>query len=181
MDGFVLETERLVLRKMNEGDLESLGLFLSDKEVMYAYEHAFSSEEVKNWLDRQLERYEKDGFGLWAVVLKESGEMIGDCGLTIQDADGERLLEIGYHLRKKFWHKGYATEAAEACKKYAFETLGAPIVCSIIRDNNFPSRKVAERNGMTVGKSFVKHYYGMDMPHLVYFAENDLKRNENND
>ena len=80
------------------------------------------------------------------------------------------MLEIGYQLRKDKWRQGFAAEAAVACKHYAFETLGAREVFSIIRDNNFPSQHVALRNGMSVRGSFVKHYYGVDMPHLVFGA-----------
>lgn len=168
-----LETQRLVLRELTESDWDSLCEILQDEEVMYAYEHAFSDQEVREWLDRQLARYEEYGrrFGLCAAVLKETGEMIGQAGLTMQDCDGEQLLEIGYLLKKRHWHHGYATEAAIACKKYAFEELNEPRVYSIIRDSNTASQNVAIRNGMKPVKNFVKHYYGVDMPHLVFCAE----------
>lgn len=164
----ILETERLILREMTQDDYPPLCKILQDKDVMYAYEHAFSDEEATAWLNKNLARYEKDGFGLWAVVLKESGEMIGQCGLTLQDADGKEVLEVGYLFQKAFWHKGYATEAAVACKNYAFQTLGTTEVYTIIRDNNIASQNVAKRNGMTVCGQFVKHYYNMDMPHLLF-------------
>lgn len=170
-DGGILETERLRLRRMREEDYDDLCFMLRDREVMYAYEHAFEEEEAHEWLKRQLDRYETYGFGLWAVILKESGEMIGQCGITMQDCDGRQVMEVGYLFRKEFWHHGYAAEAAGACKEYAFEELDAREVYSIIRVNNAPSRAVAERNGMTVRGSFVKHYYGMDMEHLIYAAE----------
>lgn len=170
-----LETERLSLRELTEDDWNDLCGILQDEEVMYAYEHPFSDEEVREWLGRQLARYDeyRHRFGLWAVVLKETGEMIGQTGLTLQDCDGEQLLEIGYLFKKRYWHKGYATEAALACKRYAFETLNEPRVYSIIRDNNIASQNVAKRNGMKPMKTFVKHYYGVDMPHIVFCAEKD--------
>lgn len=164
----ILETERLALRRLRRADYDGLCLMLKDEEVMYAYEHAFEDWEASDWLDRQLMRYEKYGFGLWAVILKETGELIGQCGLTMQEAGEREVLEVGYLFRKDFWHCGYALEAAAACRDYAFEKLGAEAVYSIIRDTNAPSRAVAERNGMTVCGSIVKHYYGMDMPHLLY-------------
>lgn len=71
-------------------------------------------------------------------------------------------------FRRSYWHKGYATEAAAACKQYAFETLNAEKVCSIIRDTNTASQNVAVRNGMTVTDTWTKHYRGVDMPHYLY-------------
>ena len=141
---------------------------LQDEKAMYAYEHAFSDQEVQQWLDRQQQRYREYGFGLWAVILKESGAMIGQCGLTMQKCHGREVLEIGYLFERAFWHCGYATEAAMACRNYAFETLGVSEVYSIIRDSNVASQNVAKRNGMTQRSTFVKHYYHMDMPHLVF-------------
>lgn len=167
----ILETGRLFLREMQEEDLPDLREILQDEVVMTAYEHAFSEQEVRDWLENQQRRYRKDGFGLWAVVLKQTGKMIGQTGLTMQDAGGKQVIEVGYLFKKSFWHKGYATEAATACKRYAFETLRAKEVYSIIRDNNFASQAVARRNGMQLVGQIVKHYYQMDMPHLLFRAE----------
>lgn len=90
---------------------------------MYAYEHAFSEEEVRAWLEKQQNNYRQYGFGLWAAVEKTSGRMIGQCGLTMQKIRDLEALEIGYLFRKDAWHQGYATEAAMACKAYAFEDI----------------------------------------------------------
>ncbi|MEN6636278.1 MAG: GNAT family N-acetyltransferase [Clostridiaceae bacterium] len=76
----ILETERLLLREMTQEDYPALAAVLQDREAMFAYEHAFSDAETQAWLDRMLERYRTDGFGLWAVLLKATGEMIGQCG-----------------------------------------------------------------------------------------------------
>lgn len=166
----ILETERLLLREMKQDDLPALQGILQDEETMYAYNGAFDEAETQAWLDRQLSRYAQYGFGLWAVVLKESGGMIGQCGLTMQPWRGDEVLEVGYLFNRAFWHHGYATEAARGCMEYAFDLLGAREVCSIIRETNLPSRRVAERNGMTVRDSWVKHYRGIDMPHVRYCA-----------
>lgn len=168
------ETERLLLRELEYSDIDALSAILRDEETMYAYNGAFSENETLDWLERQLARYKKYGFGLWAVILKESGEMIGQCGLTMQPWKDKGLLEVWYLLNKKYWHMGYATEAAKACKRYAFKTLDAREVCSIIRDTNIPSRRVAERNGMSVTDSWVKHYRGVDMPHLLYTVKREI-------
>lgn len=164
----ILETERLYLREMNQADFDSLCKILQDEETMYAYEGAFSEAEVQEWLARQISRYQRWGFGLWAVVLKETGEMIGQCGLTMQPWKDEEVLEVGYLFQRSYWHKGYATEAAKACKKYAFEVLNADEVCSIIRDTNTASQNVAIRNDMIRTDRWVKHYRGVDMPHYRY-------------
>ena len=135
---------------------------------MYAYEGAFSDQEVQEWLDRQIYRYQKWNFGLWAAVLKETDKMIGQCGLTMQQWKDQEVLEIGYLFERPHWHQGYATEAAKACKQYAFEKLNASEVCSIIRDSNTASQNVAMRNGMVMKDQWIKHYKGVDMPHYRY-------------
>lgn len=164
----IMETERLYLREMKRADFDSLCRTLQDEKAMYAYEGAFSEKETRQWLGRQIARYEKWGFGLWAVVLKESEIMIGQCGLTMQPWKQEQVLEIGYLFERAYWHKGYATEAAVACKNYAFERLNAAQVCSIIRDTNYASQKVAMRNGMTKTDTWIKRYKGVEMPHDRY-------------
>lgn len=161
------------MREMTQEDFPALCRIMQDEEVMYAYEGAFNEEEVQGWLDRQRMRYQKLGFGLWAVVLKESNEMIGQCGLTMQPWKEEEVLEIGYLFQRAFWHKGYAAEAARGCKKYAFEVLKAKEVCSIIRDTNTASRRVALRNGMEKKDSWVKHFRGIDMPHDRYVVRSE--------
>ena len=153
----VLETKRLQLREMTAADYDALCRILQDEETMYAYEGAFSDEETRAWLDKQLRRYREDGIGLWVVVRKDTGEMIGQCGLTWQMWKERRLLEVGYLFERRHWHQGYATEAARGCMDYAFQVLHADEVCSIIRDTNLPSQRVALRNGL-----------GVDMPHYLY-------------
>lgn len=164
----ILETERLYLREMKQSDFDSLCKILQDEDTMYAYEGAFSDDEVHEWLDRQIARYQKWNFGLWAVILKETDEMIGQCGLTMQTWKDTEVLEIGYLFNRDYWHRGYATEAAKACKQYAFEVLEAEEICSIIRDTNIASQNVAIRNGMTARDSWIKYYRGVDMPHYRY-------------
>lgn len=170
-----IETERLFMRELKQSDFEDLCRILQDEEVMYAYEGAFNDTQAQEWLDKQIARYKNDsGLGLLAVILKENGEMIGQCGLTLQDCIDKKVIEVGYLFQKAYWHKGYAIEAARACKEYAFNVLKAEEVFSIIRDTNIPSQRVAERNGMTRRGEFVKHYRGVDMPHFIY----SVKRSE---
>lgn len=100
----MLETDRLVIREMTQDDFGALCKIMCDEEVMRAsYESAFTEGEVQSWLNRHIKRYETLGFGLWAVVLKENNEMIGQCGLTIQNWKSKNVLEIGYLFQKAYW------------------------------------------------------------------------------
>ena len=167
----ILETERLILREMTQSDFPLLCKHLQDAEVMYAYEHAYSDAEVQEGIDKQFQRYKEDGFGVWSVILKENGELIGQCGLSMQPFADREVLEIGYIFQKAYWHKGYATEAAIACKEYAFDVLNADEVFSIIRDTNIASQNVAKRNGMAIADMsdiFIKHYQGVEMLHYLF-------------
>ena len=153
-----IQTDRLLLREMTQADFPALCQMLYDPVVMKAYEGAFTQAEAQAWLDRQISRYRKDSLGLWAVVLRE----------TWQEADGRTVLEVGYLFSQAYWHRGYAAEAARACRDFAFDTLGAETVYSIIRDTNTASRAVALRNGMHRVGGFVKHYRGVEMPHDIF-------------
>lgn len=164
----ILETERLQLREMELSDMKDLSKILQDEEVMYAYEGAFDDEEVEAWMTRQLRRYEEFGFGLWGLFLKESGEMIGQCGITMQEYGTMQVPEIGYLLARAYWHRGYATEAAAACREYGFGVLHFDRLYSIIRDTNTASQRVALRNGMHPIDTIVKHFRGVEMPHIVF-------------
>ena len=167
----ILETEHLYLRELNGNDFDALCEILQDDETMYAYEGAFNDAEAREWLNRQIERYRKWGFGLWAVILKSNGKLIGQCGLTLQQWKSGEVLEIGYLFNRAYWHNGYAIESAKACKKYAFEVLQADEVCSIIRDTNIASQNVALKNGMIKTDCRIKHYKGVDMPHYRYVVK----------
>ena len=167
----VLKTPRLYLRKIRMADRPAIGSILQDAEVMYAWEHAFSDDEVTDWMEQNLMRYDRDGYSYWAVMEKSTGDLVGLCGLLAEKAGEESDLGIGYIFGKKYWHRGYAQESASACVDYAFRTLGAGHVTAQIRPNNLPSVKVAERLGMTVRSQFVKRYRGKDMIHLIYYLE----------
>ena len=171
MKEIVLETPRLQLREMSLADMQPLAVILQDERVMYAYNGAFSEEETLAWMQKQLRRYREFGFGLWAVLKRDTGEMIGQCGIMMQEYRNTQVPEIGYLFAYKHWHQGYATEAAIACREYGFNTLHFDALYSIIRDTNIPSQNVALRNGMKKIDSFVKHYRGEEMPHWVYRVE----------
>ena len=160
----VLETSRLQLREFVSEDIDALEKILSDPITMQHYPAPYSREEVTEWIERNRRRYQKDGHGLWAMVLKLSGELIGDCGLAMQNVEGQNEIEIGYHVRRDLWKQGFATEAASACRDYGFAKLKAGRLISLIRPENIPSRRVAEKNGMTIWKEVT----WANLPHLVY-------------
>lgn len=144
----ILETKRLLLWELKAGDLDALYRVLADSDIMQHYPYTFDEGRVRSWIARNMDRYEKDGFGLWAVILKETGELIGDCGITMQNIHGCLLPEVGYHIRKDHQRKGYASEAAAACIRWAFEKHGFPAVYSYMKYTNIPSQKTAMKNGM---------------------------------
>ncbi len=150
----ILETERLFLREMSLDDYDSLYKVLADPEIMQHYPYTFDEERVRAWIERNMNRYKDNGFGLWAVCLKETGEMIGDCGLTLQNIEGEMLPEIGYHIRKDQQHKGFAKEAASAVRDWAFTNTDYPALYSYCKYTNVPSFKTAE----AIGMHFLKEY-----------------------
>jgi ribosomal-protein-alanine N-acetyltransferase len=160
----IFETPRLVLREFVPADADALARVISDPVTMRYFPMRFDRAAVEEWLARNLRRYETNGHGLWAMELKSSGEMIGDCGITKQEVDGERMLEIGYHLRRDLWGHGLATEAARACRDYGFTNWRVAFLISLIRPENEASRRVAERCGMTVWKETVR----AALVHLVY-------------
>ncbi len=158
----ILETDRLILRELLPQDADALALVLSDPETMKYYPDPIDQTGTRQWIERNQRRYAEDGVGLWAMVLKATGETIGDCGIIRQHVEGEYLYEIGYHLRRDHWGKGLATEAAIACREWGFANLKADRLISLIRPENAPSCRVAERNGMTIWKEIdwrgLRHY-----------------------
>ena len=165
---FIIETERLFLRKLVQTDFTDLCEILQDIEVMYAWEHAFSDAQAQEWLDRQLERYEERGVGYWAAIEKESGKMVGQIGLTWSEIDNAKVLEPGYILKKAYWHKGFALEGAKACVDYAFNEMGIREIYISIRPENIASLKVAEKLGAKINGKHYVYCNDKDMLHLVY-------------
>jgi RimJ/RimL family protein N-acetyltransferase len=168
LDMAILETSRLYLRKIQTDDCKAIGSILQDIDVMYAWEHAFSDEEVIQWIDENIMRYDRDGYSYWAVIEKISDSLIGLTGLISEEADDETYVGIGYIYKKSHWGNGYALEAVSACIDYAFNVLHLSEITAQIRPENTASRKVAERLGMSVNKQFVRRYKNKDMLHFLY-------------
>ena len=166
----VVETERLRLRELDEGDLDDLNLMLGDPEVMRFYPEPWLPGKVISWLERQQLSYEEHGHGIWAIESKANGGFIGECGLLWQEVEGIRDVEIGWHVMKKHWRQGIASEAAAACRNHAFDQVKLDRVISIILPANIPSRGVAEKIGMTVDRK--ANFHGLH--HLIYMQRRPL-------
>ncbi len=136
-------TDRLILREMCADDYDALYKVLADSNIMQHYPYPFDEKRVRSWIDRNIERYKIYGFGLWAVCLKETDEMIGDCGLTMQNIGGIIKPEIGYHIRADHQRKGYAKEAASAVRDWCFENTPFNMIFSYMKYTNIPSANSA--------------------------------------
>ena len=153
-----LETEHLILRPMFASDFDALYLIFTDVKVMAAFDHdPFILEQMEGWLKRNLSHQEQFGYGLFSVLLRDTGELIGDCGLEQMEAGDSKVAELGYDLRSDFWNRGYATEAAVAVRDYAFNVLHLPELISLIRVGNLASKRVAEKVGMTLAEESTRY------------------------
>ena len=161
-----IETERLRLRPFrdDDADLDAMLAVLGDERSMRYYPAPFDRDGARGWIERQRERYERDGFGLLAVEDRATGEVIGDCGPTVQEADGESFVELGWHVLRSRQGDGVATEAGAACRDAAFDALDVSFVISLIRPENIPSRRVAEKLGFEVWRGTIRAGWG----HLIY-------------
>jgi RimJ/RimL family protein N-acetyltransferase len=170
-----LETARLVIREMRRSDVESLHRVFSDPLLMRFWP-VFDRSRTEQWVEESLLNYARYGFGLWALTLRGSDEAIGDCGLgLINGLEGTEATEaggqiqIGWHVRRDLWGQGLATEAARACRDYAFDCLDLATLSALIQPENTASRRVAEKIGMTLLRQ-VRHrgriicLYGMQRP-----------------
>jgi [ribosomal protein S5]-alanine N-acetyltransferase len=165
-----IRTKRLTLRPMVANDVDAMLSIFTDPPVMAAFGlTSFSRQQMQEWVQRNLDHQDEFGYGLFSVVLKSSGQLIGDCGLEQMDVEGEKVAELGYDFHSDFWHQGYATEAAKAVRDYGFGKLKLTKLVSLIRVGNHPSKRVAERVGMSLISEFtrfgdIKYWkYGMEL------------------
>ena len=167
----ILETERLCLRELIAEDADSLAIILCDAQSMRYYPAPFSMGKVRQWIDWNIDNYRRYKHGLWAVIRKEDSAFLGDCGITVQDIEGQMLPELGYHIRKDCCNLGYATEAARACIGHAFNSLGLETLYTYTRFDNAPSIRVAEKNGFHFVKHFEKIVMGERVKEALYCLE----------
>ena len=148
------ETERLTMRQYTYADAPQLRAIIGDPETMKYYEKPYDEAGVRRWINWNLENYDSLGFGLWVLERKEGGAFIGDCGITMQIIDHRIVPEIGYHVHRDFWKQGYASEAARACRDWIFLHTPFQTVYSYMNAENAGSCRVAEKNGMTLRKTY---------------------------
>ena len=153
----ILETERLLFRRLLPGDFDDLFALYSDSEVRRYFPegtltHAETQEELEWFLDGHPKHPE---LGLWATIHKPSGRFIGRCGLLPWTIDGQYEVEVAYMIAKEFWRQGLGTEAAQGILEYGFETLGLPRLICLIDHDNEASIRVASNIGMTFEKEGV--------------------------
>ncbi len=160
----ILETSRLRLRELVPDDLDFVATMLAHPDVTRYYEKRYTRDDAREWLERQLARYRRDGHGLWHLELLDGPTPVGQVGLTLQDVDGQWQPELGWLLHRPFWGFGYATEAAAAARDAAFTRWRYPRIISLIHPENLPSQRVAQRLGMTPGH--LTPFHGM--PHIVW-------------
>lgn len=135
---------------------------------MYAWEHAFTDEEIYEWINKNIVRYENEGFSYFAVLEKSTNQFIGAAGPLTEDINGIKYIGIAYIIDKKYWGKGYGYESAKTSMDYVFKNLNSETVIATIRPNNWLSRRIAEKLNMKVQFEYIKSYNNIDMPHLVY-------------
>lgn len=164
----MIETERLILRKMTVEDFDAVAEMLRDERVMYAWEKTFSDEEITAWIQRRIAGYEKNGTDYFLALEKTQGRPVGQIGLLQEEIEGKSVYGLGWILNYKDRGQGYAAEGARGLVRYAFDTLGLSELVADIRPQNMASRKVAESLNMQVEGSFIKHWDGKEMEHLLY-------------
>ncbi len=149
------KSERLDFRLLDDGDFDAwLPLMENEDAIRFLGLGKMKSahERCEFWFNKMRYRYDNDLGGMNVLVERSSGTFIGQCGLLVQDIDGERELEIGYSILPKHWNKGFASEAARKCRDVAFENDYAPSIISITHAENTRSQRVALNNGMTLEK-----------------------------
>ena len=175
----IIETKRLILREYTFDDFDDLYTLLSDPITMQHYPKPYDKEGTLRWINWNLDNYSKYGFGLWAMTLKSTGKFIGDCGITLQNIDGEMLPEIGYHVQKDYWRQGYAKEAASAIRDYVFTKTNYESVYSYMKYTNIGSYSTAKAIGMSKIKEYPSEKDGI--LYVYQITKDEWQRKYNND
>jgi len=146
----IIETNRLYLRELSISDADDFYELNKDNDVMkYTGDKPFDSVEAAQVFLKNYKDYKMNGFGRWAVVLKEGETFIGWCGLKLNE---ENLIDVGFRFYKKYWNNGYASESAQAVLNYGFTTLQMTEIIGRVDQSNTASIRVLEKLGMKFWK-----------------------------
>jgi RimJ/RimL family protein N-acetyltransferase len=140
----------LVLREQTPDDTDALAEIICDRETMTFYPDPFTRDDASAWIEKNMRLYESHGFGLWAMELRGTHEFVGQCGLTIQHVEGVPLVEVGWHVNRRHWRNGYASEAGAAALELGFGRFSLTKIISLILPENVPSAGVARKIGMEI-------------------------------
>lgn len=155
----VLDTARIRMREWTRSDLDSLATMVADEDQMRFYPRTKTRAEASAWIERNLSLYQEYGFGFWFMEPRDSGDFLGYCGIRPWSLDGMNGIEMGWHTRKAFWNRGFATEAAAACRDLAFSRFGLPRLLGEIDPANLASVCVAEKIGMRPERTATRDGY----------------------
>lgn len=168
----IIETERMILREINDNDFDILAKMLKDIDVMYAWEHSFDDDEICAWIDRRKRGYAERGYDYFLAIDRITNEPIGQLGLLVEHLEDSEQLGLGWILLKEQWGKGYATEGGRALINYAFDKLKATQIIAKIRPENQSSINVALRLGLSEDGETIVNYQGKIMPHKIMLLKN---------
>ncbi len=151
MGDIVIETERLVLRRIDEGDAERQFHLLNSPVLMQYLGGPKELHDIEARHSRTMALFAREGFGFLMMVEKETGEMVGHCGMKRVDNENAPNIgdhEIGWVVREDRWRRGYAMEAMRAVVDWAFDSIGAPYIVALTCKANVPSWRFMEKLGM---------------------------------
>ncbi|MDM9383161.1 GNAT family N-acetyltransferase [Chlorogloeopsis sp. ULAP01] len=168
----ILETQHLTIHRYQNDDVDKLLAILSNPITMHYWPQPLTREGVEAWIARNLESYQEHGFGRYQVILKETGELIGDAGILKSTVIGEAINDLGYIVHNPFWGYGYGTEVATALKDYAFTKLKLDSLYANMPWNHEASRRVAEKIGMKFIKKFANER-NRNIQTLLYVVYNN--------
>lgn len=162
------DSPRLLFRELTYDDFADAASVLMDDEIMRKMSPVVSEELVRRWLARRLNQYRTLGYSHWHVSLKESGGFVGIIGIVPETVEDDAYISLGYLICREHQRKGYAFEGAQACLEWAFRELNLGQIVAIIDETNLPSRRLAEKLGMTCVKTYPRFNGEAEVPYCLY-------------
>jgi len=168
-----LDTRRCYLRELSLSDLDDVEFMLKEEDFGYTFSHEFSDEDIKKWIQDNINTYETKGLGMMAIILKEDDSFIGQAGLIKKDLDGNQVLDMICFLKKKYRKKGYGIETCKALRAYAFDQLKVDKLYSFIRDENTLAKNIAKKLDMHPIKSVNVTLYSQSLIQEVFVIDKE--------